>query len=176
MVGGGRQVHLEEPDRREHAAHHPEARHVFGERWIALERGGDVGLHADGADFVLMRCALFEQQRHGVALGQREIIVPRAEHRVLVAGFRAAVGVFVSTLTGRDLDVRSAGEREDLLRDERPAHGVARDGGDGFEVERRVPDGEGDRQRVVNVGARVGIEDEGRAGHGPRLQAHRGVE
>lgn len=72
----------------------------------------------------------------------------------------------LATLTGGDLDVIAAREVEEIPGDACAARRIAGDGGNGAEVEARVADHQREGERVVDVGADVGVEEDGKRGHG----------
>ena len=117
--------------------------------------------HADRRDLATVCRAFIEQQRHGVALREDQRRRDIAEHRVFVAGLGIAQSLaHRAALSGRHFHIIPSRQRQQLLRDTRSPHGVARDSCDGAKIEIGMANGERECERVVDVRADIGVEDE----------------
>ena len=104
--------------------------------------------------------ALLEQQRHAVALGDRQLGDSGPSIASSGRPRRSDAAALLATFPRRHLDVIAAREQQQFLRNARPADRVARHRRHGAQVDVRVPKGKRHRQSVIDIRSDVRIEDQ----------------
>ena len=136
----------------EEPAHHHQRARV--QRHADAHELGDVRQHPDGGD----RAAMARQDAMPV-VGRDLLGLPARWHPCTLASRPRTLGE--AREPGRHHDVVATRGAQQAPRQATTDQGVARDGHDGLEVDRRVASGVGQGQRVVDVGAEVGVDQQG---------------